>query len=154
MLHRTQIFDILKAPLADYAVNVGRLLAALEGVRASVAWRSGDALHDSLLDAHWVSGTSSLIQKLTVTNQLVRSPGDWEISLTGNPPSLGDQTHSQKLTKRSSGDALLYPHTEATYRTPSPGHPHLVFTRCLPPRTHLFGVCPTLLWPAQHQPWC
>lgn len=49
----TQIFDILKAPLDDYAANLGLLLHALEQVEATVIWRMGDALHDATLDAGW-----------------------------------------------------------------------------------------------------
>lgn len=49
----TQIFDILKAPMADYESNLGLLVQALEQVEGTVIWRTGEALHDATLDASW-----------------------------------------------------------------------------------------------------
>ena len=49
----SQIFDILKAPLADYERNMRLLIDALAQVPGTVLWRTGDALHDDILDQGW-----------------------------------------------------------------------------------------------------
>mmetsp|Transcript_4950 Transcript_4950/g.11884 ORF Transcript_4950/g.11884 Transcript_4950/m.11884 type:complete len:151 (+) Transcript_4950:132-584(+) len=49
-----QIFDILKAPLyPDYVDNMGKLRDLLKTSPGEVIWRTGEAIHDRILDAQW-----------------------------------------------------------------------------------------------------
>jgi hypothetical protein len=64
----TQIFDVLKAPLADYRDNLGRLVAAMREMKATAAWRTGDALHDAALDAQWVRCTLHVLHAWRCTS--------------------------------------------------------------------------------------